>query len=206
MKIHPKIGDTNGKLTVVDLVHRNGGIRVVCLCSCGRTRSFQANELFGKAPRFAACNVNGCRQITVTHGLSRIHRIEYVVWKTMRSRCNNPKNHKFPLYGARGIKICHRWDSFALFFADMGLRPSERHSIERMDNSGNYEPGNCRWALPVDQARNTRANRFLTANGETMIVAQWADRLCVTQDFLHGRLSRGWSHERIINEPKHYRG
>ena len=84
----------------------------------------------------------------------------------MRARCNSPADIKFHLYGGRGIKVCNRWNDYASFKADMGPRPSQSHSIDRIDTNGNYEPGNCRWATPTEQGRNRRNNfRVLRSDG-----------------------------------------
>ncbi len=86
---------------------------------------------------------------------------EYRAWTAMLQRCNNEKCHIFDYYGARGVTVCDRWrDSFENFFADMGLRPSANHSIDRIDNNGIYEPGNCRWATKAQQQRNTRYTKL----------------------------------------------
>ena len=83
----------------------------------------------------------------------------YRTWLGMRRRCNNLNHEKYPDYGGRGIRVCDRWNDFQLFAKDMGPKPSQKHTIERMDNEGNYEPLNCIWALPVQQAANRRPRK-----------------------------------------------
>lgn len=82
----------------------------------------------------------------------------YRAWSNMRTRCNNPKSTQYRFYGARGIKVCARWASFECFVADVGNRPSDQHSLDRVDPNGNYEPGNVRWTTHVEQCRNRRSN------------------------------------------------
>lgn len=101
-----------------------------------------------------------------THGLRRAP--EYNVWNGMKHRCHNPNYGSYERYGARGISVCARWrNSFADFYADMGPRPSPQHSIERMDNDGDYEPGNCRWATLDVQANNKR--RTIHVGGKKLV-------------------------------------
>ena len=82
--------------------------------------------------------------------------IEHRIWVAMRGRCSNPKNRRFKYYGGRGIKVCKRWNKFSLFFKDMGKRPGKGFSIERINNDGNYSPGNCKWGSAKEQSRNRR--------------------------------------------------
>lgn len=113
----------------------------------------------------------------------------YRIWKAMRTRCNNPNSPAFSRYGGRGIKVCSRWDSFSAFLADMGEAP-EGLSIERKNNDRGYEPENCRWATPKEQARNMRVNRLIEHDGETLCLSEWAERLGTTADVLWKRLRR----------------
>jgi hypothetical protein len=119
----------------------------------------------------------------------------------MIERCNDKAD---PNYGGRGIDVCQRWrESFAAFIEDMGLRPTGpgRWSIDRINNDGNYEPGNCRWTIHRVQCRNMRTNRILEHGGRRLTVAGWADVLGVHQDILFDRLRRGWSAHDVITRP-----
>ena len=135
------------------------------------------------------------------HGAA--HTKQYDVWQQMKRRCNNPKSHVFRLYGGRGIKVCKAWqDSYAVFLADMGDRPSDDHQVERIDNDGDYCPENCRWALPKEQSSNRRTNRLLTHDGMTMTVTQWAERIGISSHCIFQRLDRGWPIDRALNQEK----
>jgi len=116
----------------------------------------------------------------------------------MLRRCHNPHCDNYANYGGRGITVCERWLTLEQFLEDMGTRPSSEHSIERRDNDGNYEPSNCYWATPKEQARNRRNNRMLTYNGRTLCVAEWAEELGIVPNRIHNRLQLGWSDEKII--------
>jgi hypothetical protein len=128
---------------------------------------------------------------------------EYGVWNTMRSRCYNPRVERYPNYGGRGIQVCERWrKSFADFLADMGRRPSSQHQLERIDNDGNYEPGNVRWALPTENARNRRSSRLIVHAGETLTLAEWAERTGLKVATIWARLKMGWSVADALTVPR----
>src|SRR6185369_8477317 len=121
-------------------------------------------------------------------------------------RCENPNNPSYKRYGARGISVCRAWrTSFLAFLADMGRKPSPRHSVERDDGDGNYEPGNCRWATPKEQARNRRDNVVLAHKGRVACVGEWAEITGLPSHVIRNRLRDGWETTRILTTPKEAR-
>lgn len=131
------------------------------------------------------------------------HTRENSIWRAMRQRCSNPNDQDYSEYGGRGITICKEWASFAAFYRDMGPIPSPKHSIDRIDNDGNYEPGNCRWASPLEQQNNRRNNRHYDWNGQRMTAPQIyrAAQPPVKFHTFHARLYYGWPIERAVSEP-----
>lgn len=127
----------------------------------------------------------------------------------MKRRCYNPRSVGYKDYGGRGVVVCDRWksppDGYSNFIADMGYRPSENHSIDRIDNSGNYEPANCRWVLRAEQANNKRSSRMIEAFGESLTAAQWSRRFGVHGTAIVSRLKCGWSNEDAVSKPYVYR-
>jgi hypothetical protein len=120
----------------------------------------------------------------------------------MKSRCYNPRNNRYYRYGARGIQVCDRWlHSFENFLADMGPRPSPKHSIDRIDNDKDYCPENCKWSTAREQARNRSSCRYLEHNGRRMLISDWAAELGVNRALLTKRLKRGWSVEQTLTTP-----
>jgi hypothetical protein len=147
-----------------------------------------------------------------SHGQSRRsgRSFEYRVWSGMLSRCRNPNTKGYKYYGAKGVKVCQRWqDSFANFLADMGNSPSRKHSIDRFPNkNGNYEPGNCRWATDVQQSRNMDRVRSITYDGRTMCITEWAEAIGISSKVLTDRLNKlHWPVEKALSTPvrKKYR-
>lgn len=126
------------------------------------------------------------------HGMRRSP--EYSSWRSMIRRCEDPQERNFAHYGGRGISVCARWrHSFTAFLADMGLKPSPRHTIDRRDVNGHYVPENCRWATNIEQARNRTDSRWLEHGGQRLTVVEWAERIGVDESVIRMRLKRGWS-------------
>jgi hypothetical protein len=123
---------------------------------------------------------------------------EHNIWLGMRNRCENPNNHRFSLYGGRGVYVCARWQQFSAFYADMGPRPSRMHSLDRINNSGPYAPENCRWALQSTQCRNRRTTRHLTYMGVTESLSWWAEQSGLRNRTLRQRLNAGMSPGRAL--------
>jgi hypothetical protein len=183
-----------------DKTNPSGQVFWECRCVCGRERDVSGYSL--RSGKSRGCGCTAAKQFgasLVKHGLS--DTVEHRIWIAMRSRCSNPNTTKWNLYGERGITVDPRWDQFETFLADMGPRPSPRHSIERRDGSKGYSPGNCYWATPQQQNRNTSRNHFLTYQGETLTVAEWAERRGMTYGSLSNRVADGWSVEDALTIP-----
>src|SRR5258706_8263225 len=141
------------------------------------------------------------RLVPAKHGYSRTPT--YMCWSDMRQRCLLPSHQDYKNYGGRGITICRRWlTSFANFLADMGEKPKGL-SLDRINNNGPYSPKNCRWATPAEQSMNSRNTNFLTFNGQTMCIKEWAGKLGMKANTLSARLYSGWSVKRSLTEPTH---
>lgn len=127
---------------------------------------------------------------------------EYRAWCQMIQRCHLPSNNRYRFYGARGIAVCAEWRAdYMAFLAHVGRRPSLKHSIDRKDSNRNYEPGNVRWATPVEQARNRRNSCWVTIDGETLPVAVWSQRSGVPANTIRGRLKSGWDPAAAVSVP-----
>lgn len=136
----------------------------------------------------------------IKHGLS--YTPEYRAWQQMRLRCTNPQHKAWPDYGGRGILVCDRWlHSVENFIADMGLKPTAKHEIDRENNDGHYEPGNCRWVVRKVNCRNRRNNHLIAHEGLTLSMSEWSERSGVPCDTISHRLRAGWSTERALSTP-----
>jgi hypothetical protein len=134
------------------------------------------------------------------HGHAARKTYTYTVWRFMRARCEKPDRPEYRNYGGRGIKVCDRWQSFENFLADMGEKPRGL-SLDRIDNNGHYEPGNCRWATTAEQNRNRRNNVFYEMAGEKRTAKEWCEVFKVPYRCVRTRLARGWDQLRAFTEP-----
>lgn len=192
-------GLTFDRLTVVGYLGRIGANNTWdCVCRCGSRRAVSGGNLKSGHTQSCGClHKEKTSEATKTHGASK--SAEYRIWNGMKNRCLDKSNVNFDRYGGRGITVCARWlNSFEAFLADMGQRPSSKHSIDRINNNGNYEPGNCRWATAKEQANNTSANVLLTINGLTKPLSIWAAEYGLDRSVVMSRVINGDVGEALI--------
>jgi hypothetical protein len=203
----PQLIDLTGqkfnRLTVISFAGRiKGYSNWNCLCECGNTTITPATRLKRGTTKSCGCyakEIHGAKcksRATHNRSHSRLHRI----WSGMKNRCSNPNDPGFKYYGERGVKVCERWkDSFANFAADMGEPPTEKHSIERIDNEKDYCPENCKWATVSEQNNNRRNTRFVTFNDQTKPLADWCRELGLPYFNTHRRIFVfGWTVDRAF--------
>lgn len=174
-----------------------------CVCDCGGQSTVIGGNL--RTGTSASC---GCRKRSghgsITHGMSSDPH--YAVWQSMIGRCTRASDPRYADYGGRGVSVCPRWaGSFESFITDMGRRPSDDHSIERIDNSGDYEPSNCRWATAVEQGRNSRRNRIVTFDGQEMPLSEACELSGIPYGRIKNRLRDGWPDETLFSPLSHRR-
>lgn len=195
-------GKTFGRWLVLerDRQSKAGRLRYHCRCTCGAERSVTAQSLVEGRSTSCGCYSREVRsQVAQTHGRSRTPA--YRAWTAMRARCYTPTSHKFQSYGARGITVCDAWrGSFVQFIADMG-DPPPGMSLDRIDNDGNYEPGNCRWATREQQQNNRSVNVRISHDGAERTVAEWARIAGVSFRTMSKRIARGWDMARAVSTP-----
>lgn len=189
------LGQRFGRLLILHAAARVGDRTAwICLCDCGVIKIVTT-----KALRVGSTHSCGCMRMQ--HGQSartgKPPSPSYQSWTAMIQRCRNPNAAGYRNYGGRGITICKRWLSFPDFFADMGARPKDTE-LDRINNDGNYEPGNCRWATPAIQGSNRRTNRIFTFEGRTQTLSEWAREIGVNVTTLWDRVKRGMPFEQAI--------
>lgn len=174
------------------------GKKCLCRCDCGTERQVLRHNLDSGGSRSCGClHRENLIARNTTHGLSRAE--EYSIWKDMIRRCHRARGSDKRDYADRGITVCDRWrSSFETFYADMGSRPSTKHSIERKNNDGNYERRNCIWATDEEQRRNRSDNHWLEAYGLRMVLADWARMTHMSTATIWSRLKAGVSPDEAV--------
>ncbi len=181
-------GQTFNRLKVLGIVARyERTIIWLCQCNCGKRVQVRSAYLRNGHTKSCGCFKNEMiRERSVTHGLR--HSSEFMAFHKAKERCQNPKCKSFPNYGGRGIEF--RFQTVEEFIADIGIKPSAQHSIERINNEGHYEKGNVKWGTKMEQANNTRASRRLTLWGRTQTLAQWCREFNVLPSTVLTRIKR----------------
>jgi hypothetical protein len=209
MKYNPEVGAHFGRLRIIAILPKVGDQRFIkCQCDCGKL-------VVSRVPYVMSGHTKscGCLSRETASSRSRTHGLrstpEFAIWNMMIQRCSNPKNIGYKWYGARGIMVCERWRKFAAFYSDVGPRPSPTHTLDRINNDGNYEPGNVRWATQKEQSRNRRSTRFISAFGKTLPLIEWAELTGTSYRSLSWRLKRGMPPEKALTmtpqEARHQR-
>lgn len=206
VRAEDRIGQRFGRLVVVSVAGKNkhGQTVLGCVCDCGSAFEVDsASVVTGKTCSCGCFRVETTRNRGTTHGKSRKGASgEYTCWLNIKGRCLNSHDSEYHNYGGRGIAVCASWlESFEQFYADMGPRPSSKHSIDRIDNNGNYCKENCRWATSREQSRNRRNNRVVVHNGISMVLTDWASHCGIHYDCLRARLDLGWTVKDALTTP-----
>lgn len=199
-------GKSFGLLTAIAIVGKRDKCNVWrCVCVCGNETTATASQLTHGARRSCGCGKYASRaprpdvaaknRANAKHGLCDTPT--YRSWQQMRKRCQNPDDKDYHNYGERGITVCDKWQEFLGFIGDMGMRP-KGYTLGRIDNDGNYEPGNCRWETPVQQGRNKRVNVLVSFNGKSQCVAEWAEEVGLERKTLEYRIRIGWDASRAL--------
>lgn len=202
IKSADRVGKTYGRLTVLGISRRGSSREAIfrCICSCGNFTEVRSSSITTGSTVSCGCyRVDRVREVSTKTGMS--HTPEYSAWYRMLRRCTNKQDAKFVDYGGRGITVCESWLKFEQFYADMGPRPSPKHSIDRIDNNGNYCKENCKWATLKEQQNNRRSNKLLTHAGVTMTLAQWSAVTGLSYKAIVYRVMQGWSAEDTLTTP-----
>jgi hypothetical protein len=185
------------KLTLLKKVSIAGrrGVFWMCVCDCGSITTKYGGYIRNRSAVSCGCAMAASKR---KHGMSKSP--EYKAWDNARSRCYRQKDPKYPLYGGRGISMCEEWrNSFEAFYADMGPRPTSKHSLDRVDGNGHYEPKNCRWATIEEQNNNRSSNRHITVSGVSMTVAQASQKYRIPHHKILARVNCGMSGDEAIS-------
>lgn len=199
-------GERFGRLIVIKRVENNkhNQVRWLCKCDCGNKKIVLANALREGNTRSCGClkhEQNYINIVHITHNKSNTRL--YNIWKNMKNRCNNPKNRRHKFYYDKGIKVCNEWQKNFMSFYKWAMENGykENLTIDRIDNNGNYEPNNCRWATITEQNNNQSNNIRIYYNNITYNVKDFCKKYKIKRCTLMQRLKNNWNIEKIINTP-----
>lgn len=200
-----KVGDRFGRLVVICKTQKQRGERIqnawYCRCDCGNEVSHFTSNLRSGNTRSCGCLLRDILPtVNYRHGESHSSP-EYRAWKAMRTRARNPNIPGAQWYNLKGVKCCKRWNDYRKFLADMGRKPTPRHTLDRINSNGDYKPSNCRWATYAEQMVNKTKNRHLTFRGVTKAFSQWEAQYGIRGNQLYARINRGWSVEKALTTP-----
>lgn len=192
-----KVRDISGqKFNRLLAVGHFAGEKWTFKCDCGKEHIARGSSVRRGEIKSCGCLNDGAGNRT--HGMS--YSSEYYAWWNMLNRCRNPKTNNYKYYGGRGIEVCKRWNVFANFIADMGKKPSNQHSLDRIDGDGNYEPSNCRWVTKKTQAFNRRNTVVAHVNGRDVSLKEACRIVGLNYGTVVSRINRnGWSVERALS-------
>lgn len=185
-------------------------------CDCGVEKEVIAKSVAKGLIKSCGCASNAFREAAIRRHTreagGHIRSPEYAAWNAAKHRCTSPKAPQWERYGGRGIAMHPRWlhgedgrTGFDCFFADMGARPSPRHTLDRLDNDRGYEPGNCAWRTVVDQNRNRSTNRLVTIDGSTTTLSEAAEKYGINIKAVKQRIHNGWDPVRAVVTPLLFR-
>ena len=202
-KFQDLTGKKFGLLTVIGFYEkRNKHQFWKCICDCGNEKIIQQSHLKSGHTRSCGClHKKSIIDTSKKHG--KCHTKLYFVWHTMKQRCYNLNNNQYKNYGKRGIGICSEWLEDFISFYNWAINNGYKEglSLDRIDNNGNYEPNNCRWATVKEQSRNRRNNRCFEYNGKTQCLEDWAKEYNLSRGTLNYRLLSNWSIEKALTTP-----
>lgn len=195
-KAHNLAGQRFGRLLVLGAITSGARVYWHCRCDCGNDTNVRADSLRNGA--IVSCGCQRLESVT-THGMHST--AIYRRWSGILARCFDPKNKGWERYGGRGITICEAWQDFQTFHdyvSKLSHFGEKGYTLDRIDNDGNYEPGNVKWSTAKQQQRNRRGNHFITANGVTRTLHEWAEVTGLATSTIFNRIKAGWSPEDTV--------
>lgn len=217
LNIDDYLGKTFGRLTILregsSVKYGKTAMRkVVCKCTCGTEKEIDLNSIKrGKSTSCGCFNKENSKKLHTKHGFAMlstgVRHPDYCIWMKMKSRCLNPNDKSYSNYGARGIQVCDRWkDSFENFIKDLGWRPNNKYSLERIDYDGNYCPENCKWIFKSEQTRNTRRVKLIHYNGNSYCLSELCKLLNLPYSTMRHRVyDLNLPFSEAMKYPQHYK-